>query len=53
MIEIDNSPLFNDSRCNNCHEEKDGTVAINITNRIIRLCKDCRKKLIEVVKSVD
>lgn len=52
MIKIEKEPVFTEyKRCTSCKEDKDDVEYFNFDNKIIRLCKECRIHLIELLKS--
>lgn len=52
MIKIEKEPMFREyKRCSSCKENKDDIEYFNFDDKIIRICKECRMKLIELLKS--
>lgn len=52
MIKIEKEPMFREyKRCVSCKENKDTVEYFNFDNHIIRICKECRIELIELLKS--
>lgn len=49
-MKIEPSDIREDIFCNECHAQND-VKRLYLTNNIMILCKDCRKKLIDLLES--